>query len=266
MKKITLAEYQQKLLCFFKYFSIFLEENNIKYMICSGTALGCVRHGGFIPWDDDIDLIMDRVNYNKLIEILPKFENEDYTFDEINLRKDYLFPYIKVYDKRVIIGEKNHKKNSLMFIDIFPLDNIPSDEKMALSLFKKIRLTSLVIVYKQMKFFTLKNNILKNLMKNLIIFFCKFISIKRIKKIYKNYSNLNYEKSKMKMNFVWSISVSQAIDEKIFLNYEKIKFEDIDTYIMKEFDVYLRALYGDYMILPPIQARHNHGAEYFLID
>ncbi|OFL81855.1 MULTISPECIES: LicD family protein [Fusobacterium] len=98
------------------------EENNIKYWLDCGTLLGAVRHGGFIPWDDDIDIVMSREDFEKFAKIFPKYENEDYGYIDEHTDKVYHYYFSKVLSKHHFNRDKSISYNKGIYIDIFPMD------------------------------------------------------------------------------------------------------------------------------------------------
>lgn len=108
------------------------KKNNIEYIACGGTILGAVRHKGFIPWDDDIDLMLSRKNYNKLLQIRAEF-NDPYFFQTEENDSGSLRGHAQLRNSKttgILKGEydQNHTFNQGIFIDIFPLDNLPDNE------------------------------------------------------------------------------------------------------------------------------------------
>ena len=106
-------------------------ENNLRYWVCGGTLLGTIRHKGFIPWDDDIDIFLPWQDYQKFIELFEETERFGmlgFGTSEVN---DFPDPFAKVTDKRTIIDENigTLRKINPLFIDIFPLVGLPEDEK-----------------------------------------------------------------------------------------------------------------------------------------
>ena len=105
---------QQKLLDILKWFHLFCEENNLKYYAIGGTMLGVVRHKGFIPWDDDIDVGMPREDYNKFIELTKNKQFDKYVVESIyDNNKDFFYPMVKIYDTTTTLIENTRYKRTL---------------------------------------------------------------------------------------------------------------------------------------------------------
>ena len=123
MEKITENHYRDRLLTLLDEFDVYCKDNQLKYYLACGSLLGAVRHQGFIPWDDDIDVCMPRDDYIKLIEHSQKKELP-FDFYCYEKHKDYVHYYGKVSDKETIIKYKyiSNSANYGIFIDVFPLD------------------------------------------------------------------------------------------------------------------------------------------------
>lgn len=115
MDYLTSDEIKTELLNSLREIDMFLKKNNIQYSIMSGTMLGCIRHGGFIPWDDDIDIGMLRPEYNKLLNLLRKNSNclnEELFGVGIELENGQ-WPFLKIYNKNILVKE-NMEENQLI--------------------------------------------------------------------------------------------------------------------------------------------------------
>ncbi len=128
-KRLTLQEIQKVSLDIFLDVHDFCMKNDIKYFMSGGTLLGAVRHHGFIPWDDDVDLFMLRPDYDRFIA---SYESKRYVLFSMENDKDYFLPYAHVADTEESVIEYNYDPFSTrqtgVKIDIFPLETVPDDE------------------------------------------------------------------------------------------------------------------------------------------
>ena len=233
------------------------EKYNIKYFINSGTQLGAIRHKGFIPWDDDFDIGMKRLDYEKFINICKnELDPEKYFVQTEYTEPYYAFAFGKIQLKDTCILEdfsKNVPIQHGIFIDIFPYDNIPDNS---------VKRT----------FFLLINQILKNLLwikcgygeeihkKQFSYKFLSVIaymfSVEKLKEIRRNllnqYNNIRTDKC------ISSDYPKERLDNRWFANLVKYKFEDAEFFGFKDCDNYLKCLYGDFMKIPSKSERVTH--------
>ena len=199
MRQITLQEIKDIQLDILKDVDSFCEKNNIRYYLAGGTLLGAIRHKGFIPWDDDIDIIMPRPDYIKFIQ---GYENEcdkNYKLTSIDNNKQHLYTFAKIFDMRTLKIEDsisyNNKNMDGIGIDIFPMDGLPQNIESSNKLFAKqkkwFRLYSLS-VHK----FMWSKNIFKSFIKCVVQIPFKVIGHKWfIHIINKNSMKYDFEKS-----------------------------------------------------------------------
>ena len=256
MKEITeLKEIHKIELDILKYVAEFLEKNNLRYYLAYGTLLGAVRHKGFIPWDDDIDIQMPRADYDKLIEI----------FNEQNKESDYFL--ISPYDEKSkhfiakIINKKTLKiepfvKNDFEFgidIDIFPLDAQTEDYIEFENIYNKV--TKIASTYNMLTQF----NTLKRKVYRLVNFFRsrnKKVYQQKIDKLVKNY---NFDNSKYVGSVCSSVnSLGDRHKSSCFESSVKLEFEGCLFNCPVGYDKILTDLFGDYMQLPPENQRITH--------
>ena len=105
------------------------ETNNIKYFLIGGTLLGAVRHNGFIPWDDDIDIGMMRDEYKRFLEVFPLSKGDEYTLETTETDSGHAYLYGKVRLSGTTFQEERNKnvlENQGIWVDVFPFDNIPN--------------------------------------------------------------------------------------------------------------------------------------------
>lgn len=250
------------------------KENNIKYWLDGGTLLGAVRHGGFIPWDDDIDVGMLREDYEKFLKLASKELPSDIFLQNWDTEKNFFLPMTKLRDKYssiIEIEDRNSKNHSGIFIDIFPFDYLPKNNTL-----KNIQMVFFYIL----KCFKLEANPEQLKMKNIVgnrkikIIVLKILkSIGKIisKKVYKNcYKFINYIFCKISpSNYIGDGLVNPTYYKKSIRKIEQVFplktviFENEEFLAPKDIDFYLTGLYKNYMELPPVEDRKIHTVEVY---
>ena len=239
MKRMTSAEVKETIFNTMVYFDKLCRKHNLKYFLAFGTCLGAVRHKDFIPWDDDADVFMDRESYDKLLEIMNK-EKSHYKLLSFKESDKYFYPYYKLVDTRTAIREKYLKKipNLGVYLDIFPLDGMPEDDKESTKVIRK--------------FESLHHRLILN---NINI----AIGTKRLAKKLDELS-LKYPVADCKYAgcTVW-LGRRKCFDKTYADELVELPFHGYNFYVPKEYDKYLTRTYGDYMTLPPENKRKVHG-------
>lgn len=262
MKPINITELKNLQLEILVKFHNFCTKNNLRYFLAYGTLLGAVRHKGYIPWDDDIDIMMCRHDYERLIKIFnySNIENLSIISPEINTK--YYAPYANVYDKRTILIEPylDHGIEDLgVKIDIFPIDIVPEDFSEYSSVIKKLKLLNYIRESKILKVGYLKgfSSKLKLIIKKVIF------SPITIPRIHKKILSIVKEVAKNNdSNFVDVITfitlTNRRFDKKIVDGFQKIEFEGYEFCAPLDTDIYLTAQFGDYLTLPPKEKQIPH--------
>lgn len=264
MKRIDLDELKKIEFEMLKYVKKVCKQKNLKYYLAGGTLLGAIRHKGFIPWDDDIDILMPRSDYNKFISIISEEENDKYKILTPN-NEDYYYFFSKLVDNRTILNEKNVKpiKNLGIYIDIFPLDGLPNNlcdiEKHANLLIKKFKL------YQNSKSDTycISNSIVKKCAKALVKspyhIICKIKNWKKRKKqILSLMEKYDFENSNKVAYILSAYGKREILDKTVFAESKTVVFEGEEFSAPANYNQYLSSLYGDYMKLPPEKDRKSH--------
>lgn len=250
-----LKEYELKIL---DEFVSICENNNLNYYLAYGTLLGAIRHKGFIPWDDDIDVYMKGQDYYKLKKIMLKNNESKYFCQSLESEKYYNLSFAKIRMKNTLALEEKTKDepfNKGIFIDIFPLIPYPTNKKDQKKFRRKIKLYNL-LVESDMKNKTKYNNYgnvgktLSKIFKIIPRSFRNIVAKRTLKKI------ILYNKEFD--NYI-CIFDNIIFDKQIFANSIKVEYENKKYYSPKEYDKYLTTIYGDYMTPPKEEDRKGHS-------
>lgn len=256
---------KEKLFEILAFFDELCKENDLKYSLAFGTAIGAVRHEGFIPWDDDIDVLMERSDYEKLILL---FEKESFGIFKLKSLHDddHIYPWLKLVRKDYSLIENiidKKYRNTNLNIDIFPIDVSPNSIKKARKVERKINFYSkirgrLVIQVSSNPFMnkTLKSFVSWFITKLVRIFFSKKRVLQKIDNLYTKYNN-SYSDFK---TISFAGGVKYRMPKEYFDESINISFENKDFLIHKNYDKILRVIYGNYLELPPKEmqiAAHN---------
>lgn len=238
----------------------FCIENNIKYSLACGSLLGAIRHNGYIPWDDDIDVYMEREDYNKFVSVFPKSNNPIYKLACLETDERWHIPYGKLYDDRTLIIEDAPDWLPIgVNIDVFPVDAVPEDSDIWLKYNKRRSFLRDFIYYKYSK--TRKEY---SVLKNCSILFVRailcFVGRRFHAKMVNWYAQRfrNDDSANCLFENVQGIFQKRPFDKKDFSETILHKFEDRELCVMSGYDHCLRCGFGDYMKLPPVEKRVSH--------
>lgn len=253
MRKIELNEYKKITLAILTKIDKICRENDINYFLFGGTLLGAVRHNGYIPWDDDIDICMLRADYDRLAKII---QNGNYGLNFIRIEEhpDCIYPYGKICDINTIMVEKNFKAVSGYgaFVDVFPFDYMPDNDKEMSKQSKKYFRKYQILTHSTRTAYEKTNSKIENVKKSTAFYISRIVnSEKLIRKINAEFIAMN-EKVTNHVGLGWYKTAWLAED---FLDTSEVVFEGYHFLAPKNPDRVLRMHYGNYMQLPPENQR-----------
>ena len=251
MKKLTLEELREVQIGILKYIDKVCKENNLTYFLNYGSLIGAVRHKGFIPWDDDVDISMPREDYEKFIKICENKKNDKYEVWNYENTSWYYNPFLVVIDNTTIIPDKYKKErqDTSCFVDVFPIDKF-NDTKFI----KKIKFLTILqsVCYRKRKYLDLSNVYYKKWMRIILFYILYFVKprffTKLILKLIKNNTTPN---GKLE-GFIACGDSNEVFESGIYGGGKiKLEFEKEQFYVPKNYHIILTGIYGDYMTPPP---------------
>ena len=254
--QVTVRDVQKVILEIAKVVDQICEKHHIPYIVNGGTALGVIRHQGFIPWDDDFDIMMPREDYEKFIDVAVKELPHNLILQCSKTLPTYWTGSAKVRTtEKSDFRQEKYKhltENIGPYIDIFPLDYVPKEYSLSQKIQnKKVRILKLMLWYKS----KLSNP--KIFKKKLLKIYSSFFSVKQLqKKLRKEMSKFNNKKKNYYVNFgsVYGAKKQTIAVEK----YGKpimVPFENELFPIPQDYDFILKKIYKNYMKLPPLNKR-----------
>lgn len=243
-----LRKMQLRMLEILKFIDAICKENDIKYWLSSGTCLGAVRHGGFIPWDDDVDVEMLPKDYDRFCQLFKNAKYKDFALQTHETDIEYVAPYAKLRDLHTEIKETNNNdrwyKYKGIYVDVFPVYSFSSGIMYSLSWILQLtllhKLTSITNKRIRRGLIRLNYGVLYKCLFPLFNFLNSFgkSRIVRVGGLGSGFKD-RYDK--------------EIVDEIIEIDFEGIKFP-----VLRQYERYLTSLYGDYMELPLMDSIHPH--------
>ena len=259
MKELTLQELKDIEFEILKMFDAFCKENNIKYYLSHGTLLGAIRYKKFIPWDDDVDLLIPRADYDRMISLFK--DTDRYKLFAFEKDENYLYPIAKLCDMTTLKDEGGYNNGVTLGVDIdlFPLDAWDDDLEKAKKEVKYIGKNMFRLGLTKLKKADSRNPIKKIAKGCLMVFYKMFGSKYFIKKILK----ASHKEGQKGNNYLgckaWCVYGEKGIiPADVFAETVDIEFEGEKFPAPVGWDKYLTCLYGDYLPEPPKEKQKTH--------
>ena len=243
----------------------FCTENNIRYYLSGGSCIGAVRHNGFIPWDDDVDIMMPRKDYMKFLKTFGKAYEAKYGLSSCEIDKAWVRPFARVWRKGTSVVYKNvNDKEIGIFADIMPIDGLPDGRLARKFFYKKLQVLEII------RNSTIRKAFVKDekyrTIKKIMGLFTKHLSARGIA-LRMNLSARKYDFDTSNLVGV-SLAVHywdrETIERKHMAEAVRVDFCGRKLPIPVGYDTYLSNLYGDYMVIPDKEHQITHNELYTL--
>lgn len=266
-------EWNATILDILKAFNDICKTHNLRYYCCAGTAIGAARHHGIIPWDDDIDVIMPRPDYDRLLEIA---KHEDFgKYEVVTPYNNETYPlyFSKLVNRETTLIEEKERPCVIgLYVDIFPLDATDDDVEKAKALFHKYtkiinRLNAVSTHNTFGDYFSLlfhKKTLGRFAIKTLGFFFRKQIRHRLIRQMDEMSHLYDFDKAKNVLVYTGSYHEKEIFPKEWLGKGKEFPFEDTTVLLPEEYDKYLRHFFNDYMQFPPVEQRVEKHLRYYL--
>lgn len=241
------------------------QRNNLKYSLAFGSMIGCIRHKGFIPWDDDIDVIMPIEDYNRFLEIAQSELGNEYFLQYDKTDKGYRFPYAKIRKNNTcVVNPLSHKygySHRGIYMDIFPVKYLPRNK-----FIQKLQSISLTIIGHIITTFCIEivnmgRTPMQRFAKLILFFMSKLLPYKFLLWLHDIITDIGTNENSdylccycsEEMGFMEKYTFEKDIFNDLILK----RFEQYDCYMPREYDKIMKHIYGDYMAIPKEKKTHQ---------
>lgn len=242
-------------------------KNDITYSLTGGSMLGAVRHKGFIPWDDDMDIAMLRPEYERFLAVCKSDLRDDFEIQTIETDPEYFYGYGKILLKGTSLVQQGHERTKCkkaIFVDIFPLDTVPANPALRKKQGAKNYVLNKLLERKAGCSLHQGQSIGKRAA------YCALEIVSRMvpfefmrKRLIENMTSCKDSDSLYVCNFGGYYGYEKETTlKKYFEQIEYTAFEDRQYPVSRFYDEYLTSIYGDYMKLPPVEKRRAHNFQY----
>lgn len=255
MKTIDLAEMKRLELDILTEIDAFCRKHNLRYYLTAGTLLGAVRHKGFIPWDDDIDIAMPREDYEQFFKLFSEAHRNSHLKLISYRNRTSLYPFLKVIDDRTVVYEQyvDPRYRTGVWVDIFPLDGLPEDNS-PFDANDRTQRTYNIVASNPDAATTPFRKFVKKMLKPLV----------GNKDLFSLAANLDHiaastpiEKNHDVGLVIWGYGIKERMPYSILESIE-LDFEGKRFFGPRDYDAYLTSIFGDYMTPPPASEQLPH--------
>ena len=251
MKAITSDELKLIQLDLLQKIADFCESHGLRYFLCGGTLIGAIRHKGYIPWDDDIDIAMPRQDYDQFVKTFNQPGNYCQVVN-LDTNSDYAYSFAKVFDNRTILKELHYQGDIGVYVDLFPADGVKDAGQIyKIQMLRKFLHTKRANYYKR----KISKKIINTIGKLLLLPFSAHQIARWMDNEARKYAFCSLPKAGVIAN---PFGPGEMVDKSVFASDIYQEFEGRKYRIPIGYDTWLRSIYGDYMQLPPEEDRVTH--------
>ena len=257
-RELTLEEIHEELLCQLRDITSVCDRNGIEYNLMCGTLLGCIRHKGFIPWDDDIDIGMLRPDYERFLK---EFSSKKNALVWHGNEPTYFFPFAKVIDTDTLLIDNDFTNSRIgVYVDVFPFDEIEDDPSVWRHSAARMEWINRVLALRNIRLFRKG----RPLLNQLIVFLRAPLRLFPNRMLLTWHDRLNSRPPKTDKRKIACFSTTNVYGVKDVHPHEAfdemvpVAFEGRDFPAPKGWRDYLSDLYGDFMKLPPKEKQISH--------